>query len=82
MLRVNESFAQPISEVNKQKHRIKRSSSHQITNRLGYWALAGNISQLNQLAREANADCIIHTGDFGFYGMKRKDTLKKERTHD
>ncbi|KAI8333469.1 hypothetical protein BC941DRAFT_380581 [Chlamydoabsidia padenii] len=29
--------------------------------------IRGNISQLNQLAHEANADCIIHTGDFGFY---------------
>ncbi|KAI8373093.1 uncharacterized protein BYT42DRAFT_579167 [Radiomyces spectabilis] len=27
----------------------------------------GCISQLNQLATEANADFIIHTGDFGFY---------------
>ncbi|KAI9319431.1 hypothetical protein BX666DRAFT_2025727 [Dichotomocladium elegans] len=27
----------------------------------------GNISQLNQLARDTNADYIIHTGDFGFY---------------
>ncbi|KAI7882547.1 hypothetical protein K492DRAFT_176289 [Lichtheimia hyalospora FSU 10163] len=27
----------------------------------------GNISHLNQLARDTNADFIIHTGDFGFY---------------
>ncbi|KAI8098476.1 uncharacterized protein BX664DRAFT_287979 [Halteromyces radiatus] len=29
--------------------------------------IKGCISQLNQLARDANAHCIIHTGDFGFY---------------
>lgn len=29
--------------------------------------IKGGISQLNQLARDANAHCIIHTGDFGFY---------------
>ncbi|KAI8967753.1 hypothetical protein BDF20DRAFT_829154 [Mycotypha africana] len=27
----------------------------------------GNISELNRLAHELNADYIIHTGDFGFY---------------
>ncbi|KAI7908186.1 uncharacterized protein BX663DRAFT_464795 [Cokeromyces recurvatus] len=27
----------------------------------------GNISELNRLAREFNANYIIHTGDFGFY---------------
>ncbi|CAO3625684.1 unnamed protein product [Cunninghamella blakesleeana] len=29
--------------------------------------IKGGISQLNKLARDANAQCIIHTGDFGFY---------------
>ncbi|CAO3617431.1 unnamed protein product [Cunninghamella echinulata] len=29
--------------------------------------IKGSLSQLNQLARNANAHCIIHTGDFGFY---------------
>lgn len=28
---------------------------------------AGNLSSLNALAREHNAQAIIHTGDFGFY---------------
>ena len=28
---------------------------------------SGNLSSLNTLAREANAQAIIHTGDFGFY---------------
>lgn len=27
----------------------------------------GNLRQLNELARNAKADFIIHTGDFGFY---------------
>ncbi|KAI8060336.1 hypothetical protein BC940DRAFT_312120 [Gongronella butleri] len=29
--------------------------------------IKGSLSQLNQLARDANAHMIIHTGDFGFY---------------
>ncbi|KAI8340764.1 hypothetical protein BC941DRAFT_418127 [Chlamydoabsidia padenii] len=29
--------------------------------------IKGCLSQLNQLARDAKAHCIIHTGDFGFY---------------
>ncbi|KAI8142041.1 hypothetical protein BJV82DRAFT_616946 [Fennellomyces sp. T-0311] len=35
----------------------------------------GNISQLNVLAREANADFIIHTGDFGFYERESLDRI-------
>ncbi|KAI9499272.1 hypothetical protein BDB00DRAFT_226710 [Zychaea mexicana] len=35
----------------------------------------GNISQLNVLAREANADYIIHTGDFGFYDRSSLDRI-------
>lgn len=27
----------------------------------------GNLKSLNELAKQANADHIIHTGDFGFY---------------
>jgi hypothetical protein len=30
--------------------------------------IRGRISQLNDLAREANAIAVIHTGDFGFFG--------------
>lgn len=29
----------------------------------------GRLSSLNDLAREANAKAIIHTGDFGFFGL-------------
>ena len=31
--------------------------------------IRGRFSALNDLAREANAKAIIHTGDFGFYGI-------------
>jgi hypothetical protein len=27
----------------------------------------GNLKSLNDLARQAKADYILHTGDFGFY---------------
>jgi hypothetical protein len=30
--------------------------------------LTGNISKLNELAKETGAIAIIHSGDFGFYG--------------
>lgn len=30
--------------------------------------IRGRLSALNDLAREANAAAIIHTGDFGFFG--------------
>ncbi|OLL25819.1 hypothetical protein NEOLI_000541 [Neolecta irregularis DAH-3] len=29
--------------------------------------IRGNLSQINELAKEANAQAVIHTGDFGFY---------------
>lgn len=29
--------------------------------------LTGNLRSLNDLAKQANAQHIIHTGDFGFY---------------
>lgn len=30
--------------------------------------IRGRLSALNDLAREANAIAVIHTGDFGFFG--------------
>jgi len=30
-------------------------------------ALVGNLKSLNDLARQAKADYVLHTGDFGFY---------------
>ena len=38
-------------------------------------ANTGHLRQLNELARSAKADYIIHTGDFGFY-----DETSIERT--
>ena len=32
-----------------------------------YLLFAGNLRSLNELAKKANADYILHTGDFGFY---------------
>ena len=29
--------------------------------------MTGNLQSLNELAKQANAQHIIHTGDFGFY---------------
>ncbi|CAO3599849.1 unnamed protein product [Absidia cylindrospora] len=37
--------------------------------------IRGSISQLNQLARDANAQCIIHTGDFGLYERSSLDRI-------
>ena len=31
--------------------------------------IRGRLSALNDLAREANAKAVIHTGDFGFFGI-------------
>jgi hypothetical protein len=31
--------------------------------------IRGRLSHLNDLARDANAKAIIHTGDFGFFGV-------------
>lgn len=32
-----------------------------------FWAHIGNLKSLNDLAQQAKANYIIHTGDFGFY---------------
>lgn len=31
--------------------------------------IRGHISIINELAQEAKVDAVIHTGDFGFFGM-------------
>lgn len=36
-------------------------------NRVFFFFSAGNLRSLNELAKKANADHILHTGDFGFY---------------
>ncbi|KAJ7647912.1 Ser/Thr protein phosphatase [Roridomyces roridus] len=37
--------------------------------------IRGRLSALNDLAREANADAIIHTGDFGFFEAHSLDRI-------
>lgn len=39
------------------------------------WYLAGNLKSLNDLAKQARADHIIHTGDFGFYDDTSLDRI-------
>lgn len=36
---------------------------------------AGNLKSLNELAKVARADYIIHTGDFGFYDESSLDRI-------
>ncbi|KAF2772368.1 hypothetical protein EJ03DRAFT_202780 [Teratosphaeria nubilosa] len=38
----------------------------------------GNLRQLNELARNAKADYIIHTGDFGFYDESSLDRIAEK----
>lgn len=40
--------------------------------------LVGNLSSLNDLARQARADHIIHTGDFGFYDETSLDRIAEK----
>ncbi len=40
---------------------------------VGY--LTGNLKSLNDLAKQARADHIIHTGDFGFYDDTSLDRI-------
>jgi len=35
----------------------------------------GHLRSLNDLAKQANADHIIHTGDFGFYDASSLDRI-------
>ena len=41
------------------------------------WQL-GNLRQLNELARNAKADYILHTGDFGFYDDTSLDRIAEK----
>ena len=38
-------------------------------------ACIGNLKSLNDLAKQARADYIIHTGDFGFYDDSSLDRI-------
>ena len=37
--------------------------------------LLGNLRSLNGLAKQARADYILHTGDFGFYDESSLDRI-------
>lgn len=39
---------------------------------------AGNLQSLNQLAADARANYIIHTGDFGFYDDRSLDRIAEK----
>jgi hypothetical protein len=71
MSMANGSFASLISKVKDSKVVVKTNAQPLSL------VLIGCFSQLNQLAHEANAQCIIHTGDFGFYGKKEGLPPKK-----
>ena len=38
----------------------------------------GNLRSLNDLARDAKANYIIHTGDFGFYDHSSLDRIAEK----
>jgi len=38
----------------------------------------GNLRSLNELAKQAKADYIIHTGDFGFYDETSLDRIAEK----
>lgn len=39
---------------------------------------SGNLRQLNELAHNAGAEYIIHTGDFGFYDYTSIDRIAEK----
>lgn len=39
---------------------------------------AGNLQSLNDLAKQANANYVIHTGDFGFYDESSLDRIAEK----
>ena len=40
--------------------------------------ITGNLKSLNELAKQARADYIIHTGDFGFYDESSLDRIAEK----
>jgi hypothetical protein len=62
----------PISPNPRQGHQVNTQTKVLDTNHGRILCIAdirGRLSALNDLAREANAKAIIHTGDFGFFGI-------------
>lgn len=43
--------------------------------------VTGNLQSLNQLAADARANYIIHTGDFGFYDDKSLERIAEKCVH-
>ena len=43
-----------------------------------FLTFAGNLKSLNELAKQARADHIIHTGDFGFYDETSLDRIAEK----
>lgn len=60
---VCEFFAWPMFGVWYRLWRSKWTQSASLTQR----STIGNLRSLNDLAKQARADYIVHTGDFGFY---------------
>lgn len=46
--------------------------------RLTVNSFAGNLRSLNELAKTARADYILHTGDFGFYDGSSLDRIAEK----
>jgi hypothetical protein len=40
--------------------------------------VSGNLRSLNTLAKEARANYIVHTGDFGFYDDRSLDRIAEK----
>jgi hypothetical protein len=62
----------PISPHTRQGYQVNTQTKVLDTNHGRILCIAdirGRLSALNDLAREANAKAIIHTGDFGFFGI-------------
>lgn len=57
---------QPTSTVNTQSIIIDHGGARIVA----VADIRGRVSQLNELAKEADAKAIIHTGDFGFFGTR------------
>ena len=62
----------PISPHPRQAYQVNTQTKVLDTNHGRILCIAdirGRLSALNDLARDANAKAVIHTGDFGFFGM-------------
>jgi hypothetical protein len=65
---VLECFVLRMCEVRQFEHAVNKSKL----------MLVGNLKSLNDLAKQARADHIIHTGDFGFYDETSLDRIAEK----